>query len=303
MKRNLLIAILFLGLLSAGYSQDKIVTLNNDTIDCKIIRISHNTIFFDIATRGVKSSGKLPLNGILNYTISLNSGLEKPKAITADLFERFRLGINSGPGYLLSSSEKAEDLMVSQGLTADQAKSYYKDMKSGLGANADLTFLITPDIGAGIKYRFFDTSSRTEGFIDPQDGVHLIYTTYSEQIYVNYIGAMFSFNQLIGNRESFKLNSACSFGLTTYRNEAGLFNGYFLATGKNFGTDASIGLEYFITRWFSVGADLSGFYSSIRKMEITDGTDTLTFDLDKEDYENLTRLELSLGIRFYLWNR
>src|SRR4030042_2045925 len=117
--------------------------------------------------------------------------------------------------------------MISQGLTTEEAKSYYKDLKSGINANADLTFLITPNYGAGIKYRFFDTSNSVEGFFDPQDGVHLIYTTYSEQIYVNYLGGMFLYQQLMGNRVSFKLNSACSFGLATYRNEAEYLNGYY----------------------------------------------------------------------------
>jgi hypothetical protein len=70
MKKNLLIVILLLGLLPVGYSQDEIITVNNDTIDCKITKISRNTIFFELTTRGIKSSGELPLNSVLNYTVS-----------------------------------------------------------------------------------------------------------------------------------------------------------------------------------------------------------------------------------------
>jgi hypothetical protein len=303
MKKYLLIAILLFSLLSIGYSQDKIITMNNDTIDCKINKISRNTIFFDVTTKSVKSSGKLPLSSVLNYTISGKATPEGLKAVNKDPFERLRLGMNGGPGYLLGSTKKAKDYLVSLGLTPDQVNSYYKDLKLGMNANADLTFLITPNFGAGIKYRFFDTSGSIEGFIDPQDGVHLFYTTYKEQIYVNYIGGMFFSQQFIGSRKSFKLNSACSFGLTTYRNEAGYLNGYYLLTGKNFGTDVSLGLEYFITSYFSVGVDLSAFYSSIRKVKLTDGTTTTTVDLDKEDYEDLSRLDISFGIRLYLWNK
>jgi len=303
MKKNLLISILFLGLLLTAYSQDKIITVNNDTIECKINKISHSTIFFDITSKGIKSTGKLPLNRVLNYTVSQKATPEKPIYVNTYNFERLRFGMNEGLGYLLASSKKAEKYMISQGLAADKAQSYYRDLKSGMNAYADLTCLITPIFGAGIKYKFFDTSSSIEGFFDPQDGVHLIYTTYKEQIYVNYFGAMVYYQQFIGSQEPLRLNSTCSIGLATYRNEAEYLNGYFLLTGKNLGADASLGLEYFISRWFSVGTDLTAFYSSIRKVKITDGSNTTKVDLEKEDYENLSRLELSIGIRFYLWNK
>jgi hypothetical protein len=91
--------------------------------------------------------------------------------------------------------------------------------------------------------------------------------------------------------------------LATYRNEAEYLNGYFLLTGKSIGMDINLGLEYFITRHFSVGTDLSVFYSSIHKMKITDGTNTATIDLDKNNYENLMRLNISFGLRVYLWNK
>lgn len=303
MKKNLLTAILLFGILTSGYSQDKIITLNKDTIDCKINKVSHNTIYFDLATRGVKSSGKLPLNSVLNYTVSGKPIQKEQIVVSTDSFERLRVGINGGPGYLTGSSKKAEDNMVGQGLAREQAQSYYRNMKLGIHANADLTWLITPKYGAGIKYKIFDTSGSLEGFFDPQDGVTLLYSTYREQIYVNFIGASFFYQQFTGSGKSLKFNSSYAIGLATYRNEAEYLNGYYLLTGKNFGIDASLGLEYFITRHFSVGADLSAFYSSIRKIKISDGSTTTTVDLEKDNYENLTRLDLSFGFRLYIWNK
>jgi len=34
-------------------------------------------------------------------------------------------------------------------------------------------------------------------------------------------------------------------------------------------------------------------------MKITDGSTTTTVDLDKDNYENLIRLDLSIGVRLY----
>jgi hypothetical protein len=38
-------------------------------------------------------------------------------------------------------------------------------------------------------------------------------------------------------------------------------------------------------------------------MKITDGSSTMNLDLEKENYENLSRVELSVGIRLYIWNK
>jgi hypothetical protein len=302
--RKILLSIVFFYCLSvAGYSQDKIITTINDTIDCKITKITRNTIYFDMFTRGVKTAGSFPLSNVLNYTISATGTTEKPKSFSMNSFERVRLGISGGAGYLLASSEKAEEYLASQGLDLNKAKSYYRNMKTGWNANADLTFMITPDVGAGFKYKFFYTSGSVEGFFNGPDGVHLLYTTYGERIFVNYYAPMVYYQQFLNAAETNRVTTAYSFGLTTYRNETEYLNGYSLLTGRNLGTDASIGLEYFFMDRLSVGAELSAFYSMLRKVEITDGTNTNTVDLDKENYENLSRLELSIGIRFYFWKK
>jgi len=299
MKKILLFVIVMLGLVSAVNSQDKIITINYDTIDCKINKISHNTIYFDLNNWGVKSSGKIPLNNVLNYIVSGKTDPKVQKSSSTVSGKKVRFSLSGGAGYRIGSTQNAEDQMVSQGFAFDQAESYYNDMKLGISANADFYLLITPNYGAGIKYKFFYNSSSTEGFIDPQDGVHLYYTTYREKIYVNFVGASLFYQQFIGSQKSLELNSALSLGLTTYRDEAEYLRGYYLLTGKNVGADFSIGLEYFITSGISLGADLSAFYSSIRKVKITDGTSTSTIELEKENYENLSRIDLSAGIRIY----
>ena len=164
----LLFMVLFYSLSVTVYSQDKIITKINDTIDCKITKITRNTIYFDMFTRGVKTAGSLPLSNVVNYTISATGNTEKPESFIRNSFERLRLGISGGAGYLLASSEKAEEYLASQGLESSKAKSYYRNMKTGWNANADLTFMITPDFGAGFKYKFFYTSGSVEGFFDPQ---------------------------------------------------------------------------------------------------------------------------------------
>ena len=264
MKKELLIVILLFDLLSTGYSQDKIITKNNDS----------------------------------GTTIQ-----EVQKGRSTESYERLRLGISGGLGYITGSTKVAEENMVNLGFLPDKVQSYYKGMRSGRYANVDLTYQIAPRYGVGIKYKFFNTSGSIEGFVDPHDGMNLIYSTYGEHIYVNFLGTAFIFQQFIGSSKSFKINASGSIGLTTYRNEAEYLSGYYLITGKNAGMDLSLEFEYFISRFLSVGAELSSFYSTIRKVKVTDGTSTTTLDLEKGKYEDLSRLEISAGIRLYLWEK
>lgn len=302
--RIFLLIVFFYSLSLTAFSQDRIITITNDTIDCRITKISRNTIYFDLITSGIKTEGSLPLSKVLDYTISAGSVVpEEPKSLSAGSFERIRLGINGGVGYLLASSEKAEEALAGQGLDAGKAKSYYRNLKTGWTANADLTFMITPAVGAGFKYKFFYTSGNVEGYFDPQDGLNLVYANYGERIFVNYYSPVLYYQEYIGRSESLKLTSAYSLGLTTYRNEAETLISYYLLEGKCFGTDATLGLEYFFTNKLSAGADLSIFLATMRKITMNDGQNTQTLELDKENYENLSRLEFSIGIRFYFWNK
>ena len=293
----------FLTLLTDAFSQDKIITLNNDTIECKITRISRNTIYFNLFTSGIRTAGSLPLSSVRNYSISATVITDEKKIPDIISTDRLRLGISGGAGYLTSSSEKAEEALTGQGIEPGKAASYYKNLRTGWSANADLTYMITPELGTGIKYRFFYTSGSLDGFFDPQDGIHLIYGTYGETIFVNYFGALFSYQQYIGSNDAFRLYSAFSLGMATYRNEAEYINTYYLMTGRNLGTEGTAGLEYFITDHISLGADLCAFYSTLKKIRMTDGINTSNIDLDKENYENLTRIDFSVGIRFYFWNK
>jgi hypothetical protein len=299
MKKYYFIIISYFCFISAGYSQDKIITNINDTIDCKITKISNKTIFFEVTTKGVKSIGSLTLGSILSYSFGEKSPYEFHSDVQKDSFDRLRIGISGGLGYLLSSSDEAEDAMTSMGFEAEKVKSYYKDLRGGTYANADISWIFSVKYGAGVKYKFFDTSGKIDGFIDPQDGVNLYYVTFSEHIYVNYFAGAFYYEEYLGRRKSFILNSGISMGLVKYRDEVKSLNNYLL-TGESFGMDVDLGVERALNRHFSLRADISYFTSTISNMKVSDGSTVSTINLEKDNYENLSRLNFSIGLIIYL---
>lgn len=303
MKRNLLIAFILAGLVTSLSAQDRIITLTNDTIDCKINRVTRSDIYFDVITQGVTTTGKIPLTGIISYSVSpVQTSGQDYRVVKSGSTGTLRLGLTGGMGYIISSSEVAEESIVSLGVTEQKARSYYKDLKTGWYGSAEATWMFNHRYGAGLKYKFFNTNASMEYFFDVGD-INIYYSDYRENIFVNYAGVSIFYREPIGKGGNFSLYSSYSMGVAFYRNESEIFYGNFLIAGKAFGVDGSLGLEYHITPLISAGAELSIFTATIRKITVTNGNVTETMDLEKENFENLSRAEASIGIRFYLWNR
>lgn len=304
MRRSLLFAFILAGLAGGLSGQDRIITLNHDTIECRITKVTRSEIHFDILTQGVTAAGKMPLAGILSYSVSPTDGAApKYEALTARPAGGLRLGLSGGMGYIISSSEAAEEAMVGLGLSEEKAGSYYNDLKSGWYGSADATWVINQSYGAGLRYKFFNTSAATEGYFDLGDYYNVYYASYAENIYVNYAGVSLLYQEHFGQERTWSAYTSFSLGMAFYRDEYEFFYGNFLITGNALGMDGSLGLEYRITPLISAGAEVSVFTSTIKKIKITDGGSDETVDLEEDNYENLSRAEVSLGIRFYFWNR
>jgi len=306
MKRCLLTILVLAGLSAGLAGQDRIITLSNDTIVCKITKITRNEIQFDIISQGVRAAGRLPLSEVLSYSVSTlpmwEQGPAYPPARTAPA-GNLRIGLNGGMGYLISSSDDAEEAMTTFGISKEDARKYYDNLRSGWYGGADAAWIINQRYGAGFRYKFFNTSAVTEGYFNPGDPFNLYYTTYEENIYVNYGGLFLFYREPLGKKDLFSIYSACSVGLTLYRNETEVLSQAILFTGKALGMDGTIGMEYKITPLVSAGAEVSVFASKLRKIDFTDGETEQTQELEKDSYENLSRIEVSIGLRFYLWNR
>lgn len=334
MKRSLLLAFALAGFITSLAGQDRIITSGFDTIDCRITRITRSLIFFDVSTHGVKASGRVPLKDVYSYHVMPSAGAGKMDGNKKDqdLIQEseqglnqepertydpmpeipvesgirsgsLRISLNGGFGYITGNSEEAEDAMISFGVSSGDAGKYYNDLKTGIYGSADITWLFNQRYGAGLRYKFLNTGALTEGYFNPGDEYNLYYTTYSENIYVSYGGLSLSFIEPAGRKGLLSLTSSISAGMTFYRDEMEILSEALLVTGKAPGMDLSIGFEYRIAPFMSAGADVSFFASSLRKITITDGVEAQTHELEKENYENLSRLEVAFGIRFYLWNK
>ena len=105
MKLNLLIVLCLAGFVTGLSGQDRIITRSNDTIDCRIGRITRSEIHFELVTRGVKTTGRLPMGEVLSYSVSPAAlPVQEYKPSKTGLSGTLRIGLNGGMGYITSST-------------------------------------------------------------------------------------------------------------------------------------------------------------------------------------------------------
>ena len=149
---------LFLLLFINAKAQDKIISINQDTIHCKIVSISNERILYELKNNDGSVTGKsMPLSQVAEYLKlhqpETNSNTDKPETSRSVSIpeNRFCLGLDAGirpcPGTLTiyQSSSAMPD--------------YYNKLKTGFHINASAHYMIKSFLGLGAEYSFFKTST------------------------------------------------------------------------------------------------------------------------------------------------
>ena len=217
-------------------------------------------------------------------------------------FERWRVSISGGPGYIYSSSKDAENDLIASGMDKQKVNAYYKNFKWGWQGNADLHYLFNSHIGVGVKYALFQTQStlRQLSFGNyNEDGLHIFFGDIEDKLYINFVGPSFLWQNFVNRRETWKVVSLISIGYANYRGESHIMEYPLLITSHTFGVYGESGLEYYINRNVAVGAKLNYITSSFEHFKVKNSQRTTSYTLTGKEKEDLNRFEFSLGFRFY----
>ena len=291
-------------------AQDKIITQQNDTIRCVITSISDGRVYYEqLSANGTIVGKSLSISQVSEYyRKDANTSILPERKTSVMPTHRWRFGLHGGLSYLLASTDEAEKEMVSMGTSAKTAGDYYKDFKWGYHAGADAHFMVRESWGLGIRYSLFKTSVSAPLTMNIGDMLNYWYIGAEERIYINFIGLSFCTQQWLDQSQHLKLNQSIAFGYVHYRDEMEFQRNNILqpsnslATGNSIGGHIDLSLEYFPISWLSVGANVGYFGSWITKMTISDGYNKQKVKLKDYniDNENLSRLDFSLSVRFYV---
>ena len=295
MKRTLSFLI-FIIICITTYSQDLIVTNENDSINCKITKIKRETAFFTFQTNDDFIRTMLPLSKINTYQYNYFPESEAPANINIDNiglpnldskdFPYLNISVIGGYSYLIG--EISDDL-------SSELKDYIKELKSGYNFGADISYYFAESYGAGIKYNIFKTSNSIDGFFEDENG-NQIPGTFSESITTSYIGPSFS-ARIMDKKRKNVFYGDFSFGSVIYVNHATIPDDCKIS-GNTLGLSIGIGYNFNISKNFYLGIKASFLTATLKSYKINDGTSTEKVKLESGEYENLGRLDMSISLSF-----
>ena len=285
-------------------AQDRIITVQNDTINCRIQSVTDSHIQYEQPIKGGFVKGKfIPLIEVAEY-------FRKPgKTITITKVDKpWVLGFSTGGGYLP---------LILETYDANRENEYSSKIINGFQLSTSVHYLFSPYFGAGLQYSFFTSGYKR----DELTGVDQIYSNYAntfqrERHYINFGGLSVLFQQSIGPKKKIQLSETLSAGGLLFRYEyqfsrsisqsygyssileSGLIHG--ITLGVNLGL--SVGYYILPNLMGGVGADF--LYGTKKNAHYTytnsslDYTDRGQFVFGKP--LNLSRLNYSLVLRYTL---
>lgn len=278
MKNSLLLLMLFGTLLSVKLqAQDLIVTTKGDSINCKITRETAEFIHFAYMKEGRKFNTLLPVTRIETFRKAYYGTpaipfIDTPKARESG----WRSGIHAGYSRRIAK-------------VSDQVPSYYKDyinkLKSGYTIGGDLHYFISESMGFGVKYNF--NKNKEE---DQQNQVE-------DDISMHYIAASMLTRSVMRNEKN-SMSFGVNLGYQSYKDKAKVPGSSLTITGGTFGAGLEMGFGHKISQGSELYFGLALQVASLSKITTDNGYSQQTIELDKEEQENLGRLELTLGLKF-----
>ena len=258
-------------------AQDLLVTNNGDSINCKITNVRDDYIYFTflhqnevrntlLAREQVKhfQYGFYAVPAVQSYQIAENKPTD---------FQKGRIAANVGWGHRTAPTAK--------GLSTAQ-KDHIKKLKSGLNISFDASYFIAEMYGIGFKYDLFKSSNSTRD--------------YEDDISISFLGPAFAMRYFDKSKTSY-LFMNFALGYMGFKDEGKAFGTKGTIKGSTFGAAMDFGYDFALSETWGFGLQLSLLSGTLTNIDVTGNGRTQTVKLDKDEYEGLGRLNLSVGLR------
>jgi hypothetical protein len=231
----------------------------------------------------------LPLEQVNFYQFNYYQTSEVPadRIVGIELYPHFRLAINGGWSY--RTAKLADNIPY-------DLTQYVKDLKSGYHYGLDLSYYFTEQFGLGFKYCNYRSKNEiNDVYVTLSEGTKQ-YGKMSDDISIQFIGPYYSTRLLNANKKN-SLIMNFSIGYMGYKDKAVLISDYTIK-GNSLGLSMDIGYDIGLTKNFALGFQFSYLIGTLSKYEYFEGTYKETIELEKNNYESLSRFDLSIGLRF-----
>ena len=261
-------------------AQDLIVTTKGDSLNCKITKVKSDNIYFTFTNNGNTFNSLLPMSNVDSYQYGNQSGDGNVSTPSSD-YQKVAFSVTGGYSRRLAK--------VADNLSSDY-EDYIKQLKNGYHMGADLAYYFSENYGAGIKFITYKASNSGNFYVENYGRADI-----KDEITMPFIGPMFSMRYQ-NEKNSFLLNYAV--GYYGYIDNWTIEKTY----GTNKGGTAGLMFDIDYSYWFAKNtaldirlAFISGTLSSFTRKT---GSSKEKVKLEKDQYEGLGRMDISVGLRF-----
>ena len=184
---------------------------------------------------------------------------------------------------------------IVDGVSADY-KSYLKELNKGFHLGGDISYFPNGnDIGFGVKYNYYSANNSGDFFLE-NDAGDIQNIRIKDDIKINFIGPSFLMRYPSRkNLNAFYMGMAL--GYMSYADDASYFED-FTITGKTLGVSFDFGYDFATSDNMAIGIQLSLVGGTLSKITYDNGIQSEVIELDDDSKESLTRIDLSIGLRF-----
>lgn len=261
-----------------SFGQDRIITTDGDTLNCKITKENKEYVYFTFRHNDEVRNTLLPLNKIVSaeksyYAYPDVSPAEYPGRVRD--YSSFRLAVNGGWGYRIGKAPKG-------------TKDYVDKLRSGLSLGLDAHFFLDRLNGLGIEYFYFHKNST--------------YYALKENTNIHFIGPSYCLRSSSkSGKNAFLLSAAL--GYSGYTNDAkgipadgGTIDGKL--SGGTFGTTFALGYDIGISPKMALGIKVALHGANLTKISLKSNGVKVTTKLEEGEEENISTLNVTVGLRF-----
>ena len=270
------------------HAQDAVVPSPGDTIHCHINKIAHGVILY---SRIDPYSGKIieaaiPETKVVFY----KTGLYPNESIPIGMFndhDKFRLAFQGGLSWRTATINPNTYQIVQK---------YQKDLNSGYVLGLSGAIFFNKSLGVGVFGDHFLTSATLNNVVVQYTNGTRVAGSVSDHINIDDVGVLFYGRQKFLNGDAIitRLGLAELF----YREHYNLVGTPTYYAGKTLGFSFGFGYDREISSGFAIGILAGISTGTLKSVNVTSNGTTKMVDLPASAYEDLTRIDLTLGIRF-----
>jgi len=273
-------------------AQDLIVTNEGDSINCKITKVKPDNIYFTFSYKDEIKNTLLPVSQIANYQKNYYSTAEVPadKIPGKEIYPHFRFAISGGWSYRTAK--------ISPDIPSD-FNDYYNKLKSGFHYDIDVSYYFAEMLGVGLRYNEFLSSNKIIGnvYVTYPDGT-TEYGDLKDNIRIKFIGPTFNARFFNSTKKNCLLLEI-GLGYMNYQDKGYLVSPPKTIKGNTMGSFFGVGYDLGISKNLALGFQLTLLTGQLYQYTVSDGISTQTVKSDDGgSIENLSRIDLSIGLRF-----